>query len=108
MGTCSSTFFSGLDGCLLGVSGTWYKDREFLDTQSDPTIYQVSSSGELRILSLGESTVGDYVCVTTLPMSLGNYITTAVGIALLPSKLPEYFFVLNLYTQRISELYIII
>ena len=90
MGTCSSIFFSGLGGCLLGVSGTWYKDRMVLDPQSDPTNYQVSSSGELRILSLGESTVGNYVCVTTLPMDLGSYITTAVGIALLPSKLSDH------------------
>ncbi len=90
MGTCSSIFFSSLGGCLLGVSGTWYKDRMVLDPQSDPTNYQVSSSGELRILSLGESTVGNYVCVTTLPMDLGSYITTAVGIALLPSKLSDH------------------
>ncbi len=68
------------------MSGVWYKDRVLLDTSSSN--YQlIGSSGELRISSLDEATVGDYVCVTT-PMigGLGSFITTAVGITIRESE----------------------
>ena len=63
--------------------GHWFKDRQPLNVRIDPR-YQVSISGELRIMNLSESTTGDYVCVTTLPMNLGSYVTLAVGVLLVP------------------------
>lgn len=90
VGSCSTVFYSGLSGCLLHVQGQWFKDQEIFNVRNNPQ-YTVSVSGELRIVSLSESTIGEYACVTTLPRSLGDFVTLAVGVSLAPALATSTF-----------------
>lgn len=77
---CSSRFSTGLSGCILAVSEHWFKDEASLEPKGHP-LYLVSEPGDvLKIISLSEETSGQYVCVTTLPLDLGNFVTVDVEI----------------------------
>ena len=66
----------------MGVSEQWFKDGESLEPRGNP-LYLVSEPGDvLKILSLADETTGQYVCVTTLPLELGSFITVDIEIEL--------------------------
>jgi hypothetical protein len=66
----------------LDITGQWYKDGERLFPLENRVDYAVTSSGELRIRMLTNTTAGYYVCVTTLDNGLGSYRTVDANIAL--------------------------
>ena len=82
VGTCSTKYFLSSGCVLLDIMGQWYKDGEPLFPLQNRGDYAVTSSGELRIRMLSNTTAGYYVCITTLNNGLGSYRTVDTNIAL--------------------------
>ena len=65
--------------------------------------YSLSNSGELRIQILTNSTIGYYVCVTTIN-SLGQYQTDGANIILsLPSEFKHEYIIF--VTEKLTDQY---
>lgn len=67
--------------CVVGVEGRWYRNGTQFNPRSDTQNYYLSTTGELRIQNLTETTVGYYVCVTQVD-NLGCYQTADANIVL--------------------------
>lgn len=92
VGRCGNKF-TLLSKCEVDVIGTWYQNGIEINPAEDTENYIVFSTGELQIRNLTNSTVGYYVCVSTLNNQLGSYQTRSTNIVLsIPSmSIPSMF-----------------